>query len=145
MSEWSQGLTRTQNVDWGFLLNTTLLTTGGLLLRLTTYKCLLGVLCPVRRPIPILDCLLLKDNNRALVAWLGLEVNSWACLCVLQGPRHNTKCWLSIQRFIFLLVFCLRDPQERLRSNKPLNRTVSRELVGDFIFSYPSIVPQFAR
>jgi len=30
MSEWSQGLTVTQNVDWGFLLSTTFLT-GGLI------------------------------------------------------------------------------------------------------------------
>ena len=30
---------------------------------------------------------LLKDNNRALVARLGPEINSRACLCVLQGPR----------------------------------------------------------
>ena len=29
-----------------------------------------------------------------------------------------------------------RDPQERLRSNKPLNRTVPSELVGDFISSH---------
>jgi hypothetical protein len=30
--------------------------------------CLLKVLCPVRRPITTRDCVLLKDNNRALVA-----------------------------------------------------------------------------
>jgi hypothetical protein len=29
----------------------------------------------------------LKDNNRALVARLGPEINSQACLCVLQGPQ----------------------------------------------------------
>jgi len=28
MSEWSQGLTLTQNVDWGFLLSTTFRTSG---------------------------------------------------------------------------------------------------------------------
>jgi len=31
-----------------------------------------------------LDCILLNDNNRALVAKLGPEINSGACLCVLQ-------------------------------------------------------------
>jgi len=45
-----------------------------LLLGPITYKCLLRVLCPVRRPITALDCVLLKDNNRALVARVGPEV-----------------------------------------------------------------------
>jgi hypothetical protein len=82
----------------------------GLLLSPITYKCLLKVLCPVRRPITTLDCGLLKDNNQALVASLGPKINSPACLCVPQEPHHNTKCWLSIQRFIFLLMFCLETP-----------------------------------
>jgi hypothetical protein len=76
------------------------------------YKCLLKVLCPVRRPIKTLDCVLLKDDNRALLASLGTEINFRACLCVPQGPHHSTKCWLSIQRFIFLLMFCLETPKE---------------------------------
>jgi hypothetical protein len=46
----------------------------GLLLSPITYKCLLRVLCPVRRPMTTLDYVLLKDNNAALVARLGLEV-----------------------------------------------------------------------
>jgi hypothetical protein len=82
MSEWSQGLTLTQNVDWGFLLRTTF-PTNGVILNPITYKCLLKVLCPARRPITTLDCVVLKDNNRALVARSGPEINSWACLCVL--------------------------------------------------------------
>jgi hypothetical protein len=58
-------------------------------------KCLLKVLCPVSRPITTLDCVLLKDNNRAPVARSGPEINSRACLCVLQGhtdvpDTHNT-------------------------------------------------------
>jgi hypothetical protein len=84
----------------------------GLLLSPITYKCLLKVLCPVRRPITTLDCVLLKDNNQALVASLGPDINSPTCLCVLQGPCHNTKCWLSIQFFIFLLMFCLEIPRK---------------------------------
>jgi hypothetical protein len=92
-----------------------------LLLRPITYKCLLKVLCPVRRSVTTLDCVLLKENNRALVARLGPEINSRASLCVLQGPLHNTKCWFSIQRFIFLLIFCLETEMwmrdERLCSN----------------------------
>jgi hypothetical protein len=62
------------------------------LLSPVTYKCLLKVLWPIRRPETTLCCILLKDNNRAFVARLGPEINSRACLCVLQGPRYNTKC-----------------------------------------------------
>jgi len=38
----------------------------GLLLSPITYKCLLKVLRPARRPVTTLDCVLLKDNNWAL-------------------------------------------------------------------------------
>jgi hypothetical protein len=59
-----------------------------------------------------LDCVILKYNKGALIAKLGPEINSRPCLCVLQGPRHTIKCWLSIQRFIFLLMFYLETPQK---------------------------------
>jgi hypothetical protein len=91
----------------------------GLLLSPIIYKYLLKVLCPVSRPITILDCVLLKDNNWALVARSGPEISSWACLCVLQGPCHNTRCCFSIQRFIFLLIFCLETPK---KGSCPTNR-----------------------
>ena len=104
----------------------------GLLLGSIKYKCLLKVLCPVSRPITTLDCVLLMDSNWAPVTRLGPEINSRACLCVLQGPRHNGRCCFSIQCFWQMLflhpVFHLssyilpRDPKERLRSNKLLNR-----------------------
>ena len=63
----------------------------GLLLNPITYRCLLKMLCPVRRPITTLDCVLLKDTNRALVARTGPEINLRACPCVLQALRHITK------------------------------------------------------
>ena len=107
----------------------------GLLLSPITYKCPLRVLCPVRRPMTILDCGLLKDNNRAFVAKSGPEICSWACLCVLQGPRHITKCWLSIQRLIFLLIFCLETPK---KGSGPTNFW-TEELVSDFISSQPGM------
>jgi hypothetical protein len=44
-----------------------------LLLSSITYKCPLKVLCPVRRPMTPLDCVLLKDSNEAPVARLGSE------------------------------------------------------------------------
>jgi len=92
----------------------------GLLLIPIIYKCLRKVLCPVSGPITTLDCVLLKDNNRALVARLGPEINSLACLCILQGPRHNTRCCFSIQRFIFLLIFYLEAPKKGSGPTEPL-------------------------
>jgi hypothetical protein len=73
----------------------------GLLLSPITiiHRCLLKVLCPVSRPITALDCVLLKDSNRASVARLGPEINSRACLRVLQGPHHNARCCFSIQHY----------------------------------------------
>jgi hypothetical protein len=81
-----------------------------LLLTPITYRCLLRVLFPVKRPTTTLDCVLLKDNNWAFVARSGPEINSRVCLCVLQGPRLITKCWLSIQRLTLLLIFCPGPP-----------------------------------
>ena len=91
----------------------------GLLLSPIVYRYLLKVLRPVSRPITTLDCVLLKDNNRALVASSGPETNSRACLCVLLGPGHDTRCSFSIQRFIFLLIFCLETPK---KGSCPTNR-----------------------
>jgi hypothetical protein len=48
-------------------------------------KCLLKVLCPVSRPVTTLVCVLLKDSSRAPITRSGPEINSRACLCVLQG------------------------------------------------------------
>jgi len=71
------------------------------------WRCLLRVLCPERRPLTTLDCVLLQDKSLVFVAGLGPEINSGACLWVLLRPRHLAKCWISIQLFIFLRIFCL--------------------------------------
>jgi hypothetical protein len=95
----------------------------GSLLSPITCRCLLRVLCPVSRPITTLDCVLLKDNSRAPMARLGPEINSQACLCVPQGPRHRARCCFPIQLFIFLLMFCLETPKKgpgQLKSNSLL-------------------------
>jgi len=86
-----------------------------------TCTCLLKMLFLVSRPITALEFVLLKDNNRAPVARLGPEINSWACLCVPQGPHHNARCCLSIPRFIFLLIFCLEAPK---KGSGPINRSL---------------------
>jgi len=84
-----------------------------LLCRPIIYRCLLEVLFPVSRPITNLVCFPLKDSSRAPVDRLGPEISSRACLCVLQGSRHNTRCCFSFQRFIFLRIFCLETPKKR--------------------------------
>ena len=84
----------------------------GSLLSPITHKYLLKVLCPVTRPITALNCVLLKDNNRTLVARSGPEINSQACLCVLQGTCYNARCSFYIQRFTFIIIFCLETPKK---------------------------------
>jgi hypothetical protein len=62
----------------------------GFLINPIQWRCLLRVLCPVRRPITTLDCVLLQDNNLVIAVGLGPEINFWACLWVLLWPRHVT-------------------------------------------------------
>ena len=108
MSECCQGLTLTQNMSWGFLLVPHLLYKG-LSISPIMYRCLLRVLCPVRRLVTTQDCVLLKDSSLVLAVGLGPEISLRACLWVLVTPCHIVICCLSVQRFIFLLVICLRN------------------------------------
>ena len=134
MSEWSKGLTHRMWIEVSSSVPHFLQV--GLLLSPITYKCLLTVLCPVRRPITTLNCVLLKDNNRTLVARLRPEINFRACLRVLQGPRHNAKCWFSIQHFIFLLMFCLESPK---KGSVPTNLWREPSLASLLAISFPHI------
>jgi len=52
------------------------------------WRCLLRV-CPVRRSVTALGCVLLKDSNIALAPRVGPKINSWACLWVLPRLRHR--------------------------------------------------------
>jgi hypothetical protein len=133
MSEWSLSFTLTQNVNWGFLLSTTFPTRGfitqpryiqmssqgGMPYKETNNN---PGLCPI------------KNNNWALVASLGSKINSRSCLCVLQGPRYNTKCWLSTQRLIFLLMFCLETPK---KGSDPTNFWTEPSLASLSVVSLP--------
>jgi len=82
VSEWSQGLTRHKTCN-EVSSSVPHFLQMGLLLSPITYICCLRVLCPVRRPMTTLDCVLLKDSNRALVAKSGPEINSrvWLGCC----------------------------------------------------------------
>ena len=87
----------------------------GVLLSPITHKCRLRVLWPVRRPMTTLDCVLIKDNNPALVAKSGLEFNFRACLCVLQGPDPHYQM-LVVHPLSHFLCSALRPPRKALVS-----------------------------
>jgi hypothetical protein len=69
------------------------------------------VLCPVRRPVTALECVLLKDRNLALAPRQGLEINYRTCLWVSPRTRHHIQCWLTNQRLTLLPISCLEIPK----------------------------------
>ena len=75
------------------------------------WRCLLRVLCSVRRPVTVLDCVLLKDRNVAFAPREGPEINSQACLCVSPRPCHHIQCCLTNQCLILLHISCLETPK----------------------------------
>jgi len=84
----------------------------GLLVSPIKWRCLLRMLCPIRRLVMTLDCILLKDSSLVLAVGLGPKINSWACVWVLLRTCHLAKCWLSIQHFILFHIFCLETPKD---------------------------------
>jgi hypothetical protein len=66
---------------------------------LLNYRCLLKVLCPVRRPITTLDCVLLQDSSLVLAVGLEPGINFRICLCVLitclKQDIFNIKCFYT--------------------------------------------------
>ena len=104
----------------------------GLLVNPIKWRCLLRVIISAKK----------ANNNPGLCPIegqkSGLCSQTWACVWLLLRPCHLAKCWLTIQHFIFLLIFCF-NPQGRLRSNKLLKRLISCKLVGDFISLYSSM------
>jgi len=83
------------------------------------WRCLLRVLCPVRKPVTTLDWVLLKDKNLALAPRQGPKISSRAWLCVSPRPRHRTQCWLINQRLILLRITCLEPPRDGAGPRKP--------------------------
>ena len=121
-----------------------------MVLLLIIYKCFLKVLCPANRPITTLDCVLLNDNNRALVARSGPEINFQALSLWTTRTTPQYQMLFFHPAFHLSLYILPRDPQESLKSNQPLNRTVPCEPVGDFISLHssmpiqgPNIAPRF--
>jgi hypothetical protein len=75
MLEQSQGFTSTKDVGGGFILCFTL-STQWVVFQPHLEKCLLRVLCPARKCVTTLDCILLKDMSLTLVPRQGNEINS---------------------------------------------------------------------
>jgi len=71
------------------------------------WRCLFRVLCPVRRPVTTLDCVLLKDRNLALAHRQCPEINSQACLWVSPRPRHQYPMLVNQP----LCISCLETPK----------------------------------
>jgi hypothetical protein len=80
-----QGFTLTQGISWGLLLCPAF-PAQGTVAQSHNVKVSSEVLCPVRRPITTLDCVLLKYSSQVLVAIRGPKINSRACLWVPAGP-----------------------------------------------------------
>jgi len=105
----------------------------GLLHSPRIYRCLLKVLCPVSRPITTLDRVLLKDNNRTPCSEIRARDQFLSLsLCTTRTTPQYQMLFLH-PPFHLSSYILPRDPQERLRSNKLLNRTVPCGLVGDFV------------
>jgi hypothetical protein len=88
---------------------------SGLSDSLCMWRCLLRVLCPVRRPPTVLDWVLLEDWNPALARRQGPEINSRACLWKTSPPYPMLVNQPTPNPSSYLL---LRDSQGRLRSDK---------------------------
>jgi hypothetical protein len=82
-------------------------------------RCLLRVLCPVRRPVTTLDWDLVKDKSFALLPRLGPEINSRACLRVLLRPLQLALCWLFNQRTCLFCISRLETPKTDSGPRKP--------------------------
>ena len=63
----------------------------GILVSPIKWRCFLRVLCPVRRPITTLDCVLLKYKSLVFAPGLGPEIDSRPCLWVW-GPQTYISC-----------------------------------------------------
>jgi hypothetical protein len=98
------------------------------------WRCLLRVLCPVRRPVTALDYVLLKDRNLALAPRQGPEINSRVCLWVLPSPHPHIRCWLTNQRLILRRISCLETPKA---SSGPSNSRTEPSLASSSAISLP--------
>jgi hypothetical protein len=133
MFEWSQSFTLTKNVA-DVSSSAPHLLHNGLSDSPIRWRCLLRVLCPVRRPVTALYYVLLKDSKLALAPREGPEINSRACLWVSPRPRHHNQCWLTNQRLILLHISCLETPKA---GSGPTNFRAELFLASSSAISFP--------
>jgi len=69
-----------------------------------SWKCLFRLLCPVRMPVTVLDCVLLKNRSLALTPRQSPEINSQACLWVLPRPCHCIVILLTVIPIFYILI-----------------------------------------
>jgi hypothetical protein len=93
-----------------------------------------GLLCPVRRHVTTLDCILLKYKLLALVPRQGPKINSRACLWVLPRLHHHPQCWFTNQQLILLLRSCLETP---MADSGPTNLEAEPHLASPSAISLP--------
>ena len=97
----------------------------GLLVSPIKWRCLLRVLCPVRRPVLTLDCVLLKDKSLVFALRVGPKINSRAFLSAYPSKSP------------------IKEPPSTFPNMVPMERdTLSPEpVVSSFIHLYPSESP----
>jgi len=98
------------------------------------WRCLLRVLCSVRRPVTATDCVLLKDRNLNLAPRQGSEINSQAWLCVSPRPCHHNQRWLPNQCLTLLRISCLETAKAY---SDPTNLKTELSLVSSSAISLP--------
>ena len=94
MSEWSKSFTLTMWAEVSSCASHLL--HKGLLVSLIWWRCLLRVLCPVRRPITTLDCVLLKVKDSRCESILFRCVYVGVCVFVWGGGRTGLTIFLGI-------------------------------------------------
>jgi hypothetical protein len=107
---------------------------SGLSVNLNKWRCLHRVICLVRSPVTILDCILLKNRSLILVPWQGPEISSRACFWVLPRFCQCLQCWLPNQQLILFLRSCLENPQA---GSGPINPRAEPHLVSSSAVSLP--------
>ena len=66
------------------------------------WRCLLSVLCPVRRPVTTLDCVLLKDKSLVFVAGLETGTDSLSYLSIIKTSPPCQMLAIHPALFFFL-------------------------------------------
>ena len=76
----------------------------------------------------------LKGKYPGRTVGLGSDISFRACLWVVIRPRHIVICWLSIQCFIFSLIFCLETHKA---SSGPTNWRNIPPVASSLAISFP--------